>query len=170
MDSPLPTCELTEARSSPDGQALLSNLCYLSETAPAVAKAIFSHARPNTHAMRGANQLLRDAVNRSVSTIFLAAPTTTADLRVGTDLGVTFPNATKAKLDMALHPDGSATFLAHLAEACPRLLAGLQAMDLKLRDDFLHPPSVNQLATFLVTRCCCHRCCCCCCPSVTFAA
>jgi hypothetical protein len=147
-------------RASSDGQALFNSLHFLSETTPAVAKAIFSHVRPNTHALRGTNQLLRAAVNRSVSTVSFALPSPAQDAEaaaaasvilghtVASDLGVTFPNATKLKLDVALHPEGAA-FLAHLGEACPRLLAGLQAMDVKLREDFLLQPSVTALATFL---------------------
>jgi hypothetical protein len=144
---------MTEATVSiAERQALLSMLHSLSETAPAVTKAIFSHVRPNTNALRGTNQLLRATVNRTVSTVSLIVPSRTREAASSLDmpaqLGIAFPNATKLNLDIALHPIGVRS-LAHLAKACPRLVAGLQAIHMKLHDSFLHQPSVAALSSFL---------------------
>jgi hypothetical protein len=154
-----PLLPMAESRTRSESQALLHNLHYFSETAPAVAKAIFSHVKPNPNALRGTSQLLRAAVNRTVSTVSFVAPQPTANASditsdITSDLGITFPNATRVSLDILdiflLQADcAGAAYLAHLVEACPRLLAGLQAMDMKLPDDFLHQPSVTQLALFL---------------------
>jgi hypothetical protein len=139
------------SESTCEGLSLLYSLHRLSETAPTVAKAIFNHlTRASTRALRGTNQLLRATMNRTVSTVSLAAPSrgagTASDLRI--DLGESFPNATKVNLEIGRHADGPA-FLAQVVGACPRLLAGLHAMHMKLPDSFLHEPFATALPTFL---------------------
>jgi hypothetical protein len=135
---------------------LLASLHHLGETAPAVARAIFSNGTVCRSALRGTNSLLRGTLNRTVEGLRLALSSWQEDpaapaLHTPSDLGVTFPNATKLLLDVKTDPSRAAlaSFLTHVTNYSPRLVARLQKLTLLLHDSHAQGMCLTVLANFL---------------------
>jgi hypothetical protein len=135
---------------------LLTALHDLSETAPALAASILRHSSAPRDALRATNRLLRRTVNRTVETVVVALPGSQPRLDDGagditSDLGVTFPNATKLHLHLHMEPVHAvaANLLTHLAEASPRLLSRLQDMELNCNDSHVRLLCLTVLPAFL---------------------
>jgi hypothetical protein len=122
------------------GMALFpARLHDLSLTAPEVAHYIFRRTQA-TESLRGANCLLRSAVNNTVTVLRIRLRgecKSMEPLQLASDLGATFPNAVELFADF--NRASSAMELAHsltgLPELCPTLLPRLQFMRLDLHAD-----------------------------------
>jgi hypothetical protein len=108
----------------------------LSLTAPEVAHYIFRRVLAR-QSLRGASQLLRSAVNNTVTVLGIqlcGVCKSTEPLQLTSDLGATFPNAVDLSADFSRA--SSAMELAHaltgLPELCPTLLPRLQYIRLDL--------------------------------------
>jgi hypothetical protein len=140
-----------------DSHLLLHHLQHFIDTAPDITKAIFSHNRPIHDALRGTNRLLRTAVNSTVNTLRLVVsddgPTKgTSALLLASELAVSFPNVVQLKLDLRTErsrPDAARSYLSHLCKVSPRLVSGLQDIDLMLHESAVQDSSVALLARLL---------------------
>jgi hypothetical protein len=151
------TGDLLDANLNPELAQLPGRLHSLSLTEPSVARNILeqvagSHAymcSEDIHSLRGSSQMLRDAVNRTVSSVQIelfgahdedvSGGRGPSPLELTSDLGATFPNAVKlsASLTLASSPMELAQSLTGLPRLCPTLLARLQDVTLDLPADHL---------------------------------
>jgi hypothetical protein len=112
-----------------DGELLIANLHWLSETAPGVARTIVRHLGTRRDALRGVSRLLRAVVNNTVTAVMWSR-----SLEGRADLGAAFPNATKLMLRLRDAPIHERPYvLRGLLGVAPRLVARLQAVDMQFR-------------------------------------